>query len=224
MLIIYYLVYSMAYTVPTHIVRLLTLGDTSVGKSSLLLRYTQHEFISEYQATIGIDFRLRNFELNDGQKTKQFKIQIWDTAGQERFRTITHNYYRGAHGILLVYDITNAISFNNISKWLDDVKSYATHDIKIILIGNKYDLVEQDNTCRHVTIQQGLDLAKKYNLQFFECSARNDYHVEEAFACLIKLIVSKENIKTDTKKDTTEITSQYVPIDSSITTSNKCCN
>jgi len=103
------------------IVRLLTLGDSGAGKSSLLLQYTQGEFTHEYMPTIGIDFRLKTIEMNG----KQIKVQVWDTAGQERFRTITHNYYRGAHGIALVYDVTNEQSFQNIRKWIQDVHTYA---------------------------------------------------------------------------------------------------
>jgi small GTP-binding protein len=115
------------------IIRLLTLGDSGAGKSSLLLRYTQNEFNVEYMPTIGIDFRLKTVDV----KGKTVKVQVWDTAGQERFRTITHNYYRGAHGIALVYDVTSKQSFDNIRKWIADVKSFAESNVNIVLIGNK---------------------------------------------------------------------------------------
>jgi len=124
------------------IVRLLTLGDSGAGKSSLLLQYTQGEFTHEYMPTIGIDFRLKTIEMNG----KQIKVQVWDTAGQERFRTITHNYYRGAHGIALVYDVTNEQSFQNIRKWIQDVHTYAESNVSIVLIGNKCDL-ESKKVC-----------------------------------------------------------------------------
>jgi len=122
-----------------YVVRLLMLGDSGAGKSTLLLRYVQDGFESEHMPTIGIDFRLKNIEL-DGKK---IKVQVWDTAGQERFRTITHNYYRGAHGILLLYDVTKQATFLNIRKWIQDVRAYAEQNVNLVLIGNKCDLIKK---------------------------------------------------------------------------------
>ena len=165
------------------IVRLLTLGDSGAGKSSLLLRYTQNEFSTEYMPTIGIDFRLKTVEM----KGKTIKVQVWDTAGQERFRTITHNYYRGAYGIALVYDVTNASSFENIRKWIQDVQTYAESSVNIVLIGNKCDLTDK----RVVETEKGKELAKEFGIQFFETSAKADINVQDAFSALVKQVTDR---------------------------------
>jgi len=165
------------------IVRLLTIGDSGAGKSSLLLRYTQNEFTVEYMPTIGIDFRLKTIDV----KGKTVKVQVWDTAGQERFRTITHNYYRGAHGIALVYDVTQDGSFSNIRKWIQDVRTYAEDSVNIVLIGNKSDL---DNK-RVIDKQRGQELADEYNIAFFETSAKSDQNVQEAFTSLVNSVCDR---------------------------------
>jgi Ras-related protein Rab-8A len=165
------------------IIRLLTLGDSGIGKSSLLTRYTENEFSETFVSTIGIDFRLKTIEI----KGKSVKIQIWDTAGQERFRTITHNYYRGAHGIVLMYDVTQATSFDNITKWMEDIQTHIDATINIILIGNKCDLLDK----KVVSTAQGLKLAKEYGLKFFETSAKTNLQVEEAFTSLITQVTTR---------------------------------
>jgi len=165
------------------IIRLLTLGDSGAGKSSLLLRYTQNEFNVEYMPTIGIDFRLKTVEV----KGKTVKVQVWDTAGQERFRTITHNYYRGAHGIALVYDVTSKQSFDNIRKWIADVQSFAESNVNIVLIGNKCDLVDS----KVVDTSAGRSIAQSFNIDFFECSAKTDHNVQEAFNALVHQVCDR---------------------------------
>lgn len=164
------------------IVRLLTLGDSGTGKSSLLLRYTQNEFTREYMATIGIDFRLKTIEV----KGKVVKVQIWDTAGQERFRTITHNYYRSTHGIALVYDVTKLETFQAIRKWVKDVHQYADSNVNLILVGNKCDLPN-----REVEKTAGQELADSYGIPFFETSAKADICVTDAFAALVHAVVGR---------------------------------
>jgi len=165
------------------IVRLLTLGDSGAGKSSLLLRYTQGEFACEYMPTIGIDFRLKNIEVNG----RTVKVQVWDTAGQERFRTITHNYYRGAHGIALVYDTTNEISFYNIKKWIQDVRTYAESNVNLVLIGNKCDLQNE----QAIPKEKGQEIADEYNVKFFETSAKENINVQEAFSALVNMVCDR---------------------------------
>jgi len=165
------------------IVRLLTIGDSGAGKSSLLLRYTQNEFTVEYMPTIGIDFRLKTIDV----KGKTVKVQVWDTAGQERFRTITHNYYRGAHGIALVYDVTQEGSFQNIRKWIQDVRTYAEDSVNIVLIGNKSDLENK----RAVEKARGQELADEYGIAFFETSAKADLNVQEAFTSLVNSVCDR---------------------------------
>lgn len=119
-----------------YLVKLLLIGDSGVGKSCLLLRFSDDSFTTSFITTIGIDFKIRTIEL-DG---KRVKLQIWDTAGQERFRTITTAYYRGAMGILLVYDVTDKATFENIRNWIKNIELHASNNVNKMLIGNKADM------------------------------------------------------------------------------------
>ena len=119
-----------------YLFKLIIIGDSGIGKSCLLNRFADDIFTDSYISTIGVDFKIRTIEVNG----RLCKLQIWDTAGQERFRTITSSYYRGAHGIILVFDITNPESFANCEMWLTEVQRYATDQVKIILVGTKSDL------------------------------------------------------------------------------------
>jgi Ras-related protein Rab-8A len=149
------------------------IGDSGVGKTCLLLRYASESFSPTFITTIGIDFKIKNIQL-DG---KRIKLQIWDTAGQERFRTITTSYFRGAQGILLVYDVTDRQTFLSIRNWVAQIQMHADVNVNKILIGNKCDIVEG----RSVSTEEGEALAKEYNIQFFETSAKQDINVERAF-------------------------------------------
>ncbi|XP_044342010.1 ras-related protein RAB1BV isoform X1 [Triticum aestivum] len=144
-----------------YLIKLLLIGDSGVGKSCLLLRFSDGSFTTSFITTIGIDFKIRTIEL-DG---KRIKLQIWDTAGQERFRTITTAYYRGAMGILLVYDVTDESSFNNIRNWIRNIEQHASDNVNKILIGNKADM---DESKRAVSTAKGQALADEYGIQFFE--------------------------------------------------------
>ncbi|KAI5395385.1 Ras- protein RABE1a, variant 2 [Lathyrus oleraceus] len=126
-----------------YLIKLLLIGDSGVGKSCLLLRFSDGSFTTSFITTIGIDFKIRTIEL-DG---KRIKLQIWDTAGQERFRTITTAYYRGAMGILLVYDVTDESSFNNIKNWIRNIEQHASDNVNKILVGNKADMDESKRVC-----------------------------------------------------------------------------
>ncbi|KAK3705463.1 GTP-binding protein [Vermiconidia calcicola] len=158
------------------LIKLLLIGDSGVGKSCCLLRFSEDSFTPSFITTIGIDFKIRTIEL-DG---KRVKLQIWDTAGQERFRTITTAYYRGAMGILLVYDVTDEKSFNNIRTWFSNVEQHATEGVNKILIGNKCDWEEK----RAVSTEQGQALADELGIPFMEVSAKSNINVEKAFFSL----------------------------------------
>lgn len=158
------------------LIKLLLIGDSGVGKSCCLLRFSEDSFTPSFITTIGIDFKIRTIEL-DG---KRVKLQIWDTAGQERFRTITTAYYRGAMGILLVYDVTDERSFNNIRTWFSNVEQHATEGVNKILIGNKCDWEEK----RAVSTERGQQLADELGIPFMEVSAKSNINVEKAFYSL----------------------------------------
>lgn len=157
-----------------YLVKLLLIGDSGVGKSCLLLRFSDGSFTTSFITTIGIDFKIRTIEL-DG---KRIKLQIWDTAGQERFRTITTAYYRGAMGILLVYDVTDESSFNNIRNWIRNIEQHASDNVNKILVGNKADM---DESKRAVPTAKGQALADEYGIKFFETSAKTNLNVENVF-------------------------------------------
>ncbi|TMW96483.1 hypothetical protein EJD97_007281 [Solanum chilense] len=137
-----------------HLIKLLLIGDSGVGKSCLLLRFSDGSFTTSFIITIGIDFKIKTVEL-DG---KRIKLQIWDTAGQERFRTITTAYYRGAMGILLVYDVTDESSFNNIRNWIRNIEQHASDNVNKILVGNKADM---DESKRAVPTSKGRDIKQR---------------------------------------------------------------
>jgi len=167
-----------------HLFKLLLIGDSGVGKSSLLLRFADNTFSDSFIATIGVDFKIRTIDINGSQ----VKLQIWDTAGQERFRTITSSYYRGAHGIIVVYDITNPDSFQNVRKWLQEINRYASENVQKILVGNKADLVSE----RKVSYEDAKELADELGVAFLETSAKNASNVELAFENMAKAIKEKD--------------------------------
>mmetsp|Transcript_8550 Transcript_8550/g.17130 ORF Transcript_8550/g.17130 Transcript_8550/m.17130 type:complete len:205 (+) Transcript_8550:1438-2052(+) len=172
-----------------YLFKLLLIGDSGVGKSCLLLRFADDTYTESYISTIGVDFKIRTIDL-DG---KTIKLQIWDTAGQERFRTITSSYYRGAHGIIVVYDVTDAESFNNVKQWLHEIDRYACENVNKLLVGNKIDLVAPDKK-RVVTTEQGSEFAKSLRVEFLETSAKTAVNVETAFMTMAGQI--KARMKT----------------------------
>ncbi|KAK3816688.1 MAG: ras family-domain-containing protein [Benniella sp.] len=161
-----------------YLIKLLLIGDSGVGKSCLLLRFSDDSFTPSFITTIGIDFKIRTIEL-DG---KRIKLQIWDTAGQERFRTITTAYYRGAMGILLVYDVTDERSFANIRNWFSNIEQHASEGVNKILIGNKCDMPDK----KVISREQGQALADEFGIRFLETSAKSNICVEEAFFSLAR--------------------------------------
>ncbi len=171
-----------------HLFKLLIIGESGVGKTCLLLRFTDDSFTANHLTTIGIDFKIKIINLED----KQIKLQIWDTAGQERFRTITKTYYKGAHGIILTYDVTDENSFKNIRNWVKQIEQNAQNNVCKVLVGNKCDRED-----RKISYEEGAKLASEFKMQFFETSAKSNYNVNETFTYLTKEILNNSEPKSD---------------------------
>jgi len=188
-----------------YLFKLLLIGDSGVGKSCLLLRFADDTYTESYISTIGVDFKIRTIEL-DG---KTIKLQIWDTAGQERFRTITSSYYRGAHGIIVVYDITDQDTFHNVKTWLQEIDRYASENVNKLLVGNKCDLTPK----RVVEYQTAKEYADSLGIPCLETSAKSATNVEQAFmtmAAEIKNRVGPQQIGSTEK--TPRITPGSTPV------------
>ena len=162
--------------------KILLLGDSSVGKTCFLMRYADNTFQEIHMSTIGLDYKLKNVQLDDG---KIVKIQIWDTAGQDRFRSITKNYYKGAHGIILIYDVTSRKTFDSVKNWISQIKEEVSDKVNIILVGNKIDDVQN----RKVTFDEGEKMASSFGLPFFETSAKSGVNIDTTFNELVKKTV-----------------------------------
>ncbi|XP_061444972.1 ras-related protein Rab-18-like [Rhineura floridana] len=174
--------------------KLLLVGDSAVGKSSLLRRFTENQFEPYLNPTIGVDFKVKKMVIGD----LPLQLAIWDTAGQERFRTLTPSYYRGAQGVILVYDVTRKETFAGLDSWLQELEIYTKKNVVKMLVGNKI-----DETNREVERKEGLKFARKHSMLFVEASAKMKDGVQSAFEDVVLRIlqtpglwnVRKENIK-----------------------------
>ena len=165
-----------------YLFKLLIIGEATVGKTCLLLRYADDSFTQNHITTIGIDFKTKFITINNSV----IKLQIWDTAGQERFRTITKSFYKDANGIILTYDISNSDSLKNIQNWMKLIEQNAEDGVCKILVGNKCDLEN-----RVIQKEEGEKIAQDFGMKFFETSAKSDINVDEAFNCLVSMILEK---------------------------------
>ncbi|KAG6483861.1 hypothetical protein ZIOFF_060647 [Zingiber officinale] len=206
-----------------YLFKLLLIGDSGVGKSCLLLRFADDSYLESYISTIGVDFKIRTVE-QDG-KTVKLQIPVssvemlvlWDTAGQERFRTITSSYYRGAHGIIVVYDVTDQESFNNVKQWLNEIDRYASDNVNKLLVGNKCDLAEN----KVVSYETAKAFADEIGIPFLETSAKNATNVEQAFMAMTGAIrnrMASQPAMNNGKPPTVQIRGQPVNQKSS------CCS
>ncbi|RZC47236.1 hypothetical protein C5167_040198 [Papaver somniferum] len=188
-----------------YLFKVVIIGDSAVGKSNLLSRYSRNEFNIHTKATIGVEFQTQSMEI-DG---KEVKAQIWDTAGQERFRAVTSAYYRGAVGALIVYDITRRTTFDSVGRWLDELNIHSDTTIARMLVGNKSDL----ENIRDVSVEEGKSLAEAEGLFFMETSALDSTNVRTAFEMVIKEIynnVSRKVLNSDAYK--TELSTKSVSL------------
>ena len=168
-----------------YLFKYIIIGDSSVGKSNILLKYAHNQFKPEYQLTIGVEFGAKNIDING----KTYRIQIWDTAGQENFRSITRAYYKNSVCALVVYDVTNKESFDNVKSWIEDCKSQSPKTILMVLVGNKIDL----DSDRAVSYEEGEEFAKVNNMPFFETSAKTGANIENIFVKSAEMIAQKIN-------------------------------
>eukprot|EP01017_Pseudomicrothorax_dubius_P044843 TRINITY_DN7638_c0_g1_i3.p1 TRINITY_DN7638_c0_g1~~TRINITY_DN7638_c0_g1_i3.p1 ORF type:complete len:213 (-),score=23.43 TRINITY_DN7638_c0_g1_i3:170-808(-) len=166
-----------------YLFKFIIIGDSSVGKSCLLLQFIDKRFKGDHDTTIGVEFGSKYLQVRE----KSLKLQIWDTAGQESFRSITRSYYRGSIGAVLVYDITRRDSFEHCTRWLEETRTYGNENIVVMLIGNKCDLVDQ----RQVSYEEGRSFAQENNCLFMETSAKTAVNVETAFSQISELILNK---------------------------------
>ena len=173
--------------------KLILIGDSSVGKSNILLKYLKGEFDQNSKATVGVEFGTKNIEI----KNKKVKIQIWDTAGQERYRSITSAYYKGAKGAFIVYDITRKNTFDNIDKWISDLKTNGDKNIAIVLIGNKSDLEDK----REVSNEDGIKKSEEFKIAFMETSALNGDNINNAFDELLEQIYQNNCANVEQEKE-----------------------
>ena len=200
--------------------QLLIVGDSTVGKTSILSRYAHGEFNKHYLATVGLDF-FKKDEIFDG---KTVRIKIWDTAGQERYKALTQGYFRNAEGIMIVYDVSNLNSFENLKYWIQSVKSHINiekDNVPAIIIGNKIDIFE-----REISKEQGEKFSKEQNFEYFETSAKNGKGVDECIRFLIKKILKIKN-----KKEGVDSENESIKIDEKDTNNTdkkikveNCCN
>ena len=197
--------------------KVVVVGDSGVGKTNLIKRFVSNEFKSDSKATVGVEFLSKNFIING----EIFKIEIWDTAGQERYKSITTAYYKGAKGAMIVYDVTNQTSFDNVDKWYNEIKDKAAKNINLIMIGNKNDLVDK----KIINSDSSTEKAKSFGIAIMETSALDSSNVKEAFYLILKEMYKsvKSMINEGEKKDNVQGSGVQLNTDVKTKKKKKCC-
>ena len=202
------------------IFKIILIGNSSVGKSSIIQRYIQKIFNDEYTCTIGVDFFMKTIDIND----KLIKLQLWDTAGTERFKSITTGYYRGANAAFVVFDLTSRVSFNSISEWIQNYYNYSNPNSEknVVLIGNKSDLKES----REITEEEINKFVVSNNIKYFETSAKNGENIDECFYYIAEKLTNDMKEKgqdNNTDDDDTIIKGDNLKNKNDIVVEKKCC-
>ena len=190
-------------------IKIMILGNTSVGKTSFIIKYTENTFQEVYLSTIGIDYKIKKLTYNE----QKYNLYIYDTTGEERFRSLSFNLIKFTEGVILMYDITNKSSFKSIPEWIESAQEHKGENYPIIIIGNKIDLEEK----RKITTEEGENLAKKYGLDFFEISNKEDINIKEAIFTLFKKVliyIEQKDIKGN---------SSILSSDNSSSNKKSCC-
>lgn len=165
------------------LLKYIIIGDSSVGKSNILLRFVQNKYFEDSHPTIGVEFGVKNIQIDN----KLFRIQIWDTAGQENFRSITTLFFKNCACAVVTYDVTNRQSFSNVQRWIEDCMNNSPKTVTLVLVGNKCDLEDK----RVVPFEEGIEFAKKKGINFFETSAKSGFNIEEVFQSTAQDIAKK---------------------------------
>jgi len=190
--------------------KIILVGESGVGKSSILVRFTDNTFTPHFAPTLGVDFNVKTIRNKETGQT--VKLQLWDTAGQERFKSITQTFYRGSHGVIVVYDVTDPKSFDRCKNWVEDINQNTQDGMIIILVGNKSDLTSQ----KKVSTEQGQALADSLNIKFLETSAKENFGVTQVFDMLVQDIEA-------TMKNTEQVKERQMNLNDPTTQKKSCC-
>jgi len=199
----------------TELLRIILIGDSGVGKSNIVLRYTKNEFSTELNTTTGVENQTKTVTIAN----QKIRVQLWDLAGQERYRSMAKAYYRGTHGVLLVLDVTKKSSFDNLIFWLNEVTEYSNTDMTIMLLANKTDISNE----QAVPSNELREFAKKNNLFYEEVSAKDGTNIEKAFTILIEEIYRKIQKKQAQSAVASKSSSPIIDLRQPTPAKKKCC-
>ena len=194
--------------------KILLIGDLGVGKSCVILRYIEDDFPLNIMSSIGVDFKSKQIEIDD----RLIKMQIWDTAGHEKFRTITTSYYKSAHAIIILYDITEQASFEHIKNWMVEIDKFAKQGVLKVIVGNKKDLEDK----RQVSKESAESLAEKYGVKYMEVSAKDNINIDELFLDTVKTLLEK-HLKQKSNDIPMQTSNNNVVLNRKPIKKKKCC-